>query len=89
MIREEIQQRLATALAAVNNPATVFCIQPFTAVERDGAENLRRLLIHVKRDPGHALVISTGTALVFAFADKLGRGESKGPQDDRVTEGPP
>jgi ABC-type lipoprotein export system ATPase subunit len=89
VIREEVQQCLAAALAAVNNPATVFCIQPFTAVEHEGTENLRRLLFNVKRDPDHALVISTGTALVFAFADKLGRGESNGPQDDSVMEGSP
>ena len=82
LIREEVQQRLATAMAVVNNPTTVFCIQPFPAVECDGAENLRRLLIHVKSDPDHALVISTGTALVFAFADQVGRGESNGSHHD-------
>jgi hypothetical protein len=39
MIREELQQRLAMTPAAVNDPATVICVQPFTSVERDGGKN--------------------------------------------------
>jgi len=78
MVREEVQQRLATALATVNNPATVFCVQPFTSVARDGGENLGSLLARVMRDPDHALVVATGTAFVFAFVIELARGENRG-----------
>ena len=78
MIREEVQQRLAMALAAVNDPATVFCVQPFTSAERDGGKNLGRLLTRVMRDPDHALVVATGTAFVFAFVNQLARGENRG-----------
>ena len=78
MMREEVQQRLAMALATVNNPATVFCVQPFTSVARDGGENLGRLLASVMRDPDHALVVATGTAFVFAFVNELAPGENRG-----------
>ena len=78
MMREEAQQRLAMALAAVNDPATVFCVQPFTSAERDGGKNLGRLLTRVMRDPDHALVVATGTAFVFAFVNQLARGENRG-----------
>jgi len=78
MVREEAQQRLAMALATVNNPATVFCVQPFTSVARDGGENLGRLLASVMRDPDHALVVATGTAFVFAFVNELAPGENRG-----------
>jgi ABC-type lipoprotein export system ATPase subunit len=78
MVREEVRQRLAKALAIVNNPATVFCVQPFTSVARNGRENLGRLLARVMRDPDHALVVATGTAFVFAFAIDLARGENRG-----------
>ncbi len=73
MMREEVQQRLAAALATVNNPTTVFCVQPFTSVARDGGENLGRLLARVMRDPDHALVVATGTAFVFAFVNEFAR----------------
>ena len=89
MMREEVQQRLATALATVNNPATVFCVQPFASVERDGGKNLGRLLSRVMRDPDHALVVATETAFVFASVIELAPGESNGTRDDRTTEGPP
>jgi ABC-type lipoprotein export system ATPase subunit len=78
MIREELQQRLAVALAAVNDPATVICVQPFTSVERDSGKNLGRLLTRVMRDPDHALVVATGTAFVFAFVNQLARGKNRG-----------
>ena len=78
VIREGAQQRLALALAAANDPATVFCVQPFTSVECDGGKNLGRLLTRVMRDPDHALVIATGTAFVFAFVNQLARGENRG-----------
>jgi len=87
MVREEVQQRLAVALAAVNDPASVFCVQPFTSVERDGGKNLGRLLTRVMRDPDHALVVATETAFVFAFVIELERGESNGTRNDRATEG--
>jgi ABC-type lipoprotein export system ATPase subunit len=78
MMREEVQQRLAVALAAVNDPATVFCVQPFTSVARDGGENVGRLLARVMRDPDHALVVATGTAFVFAFVIELARSGNRG-----------
>jgi len=78
MIREEVQQRLAMAAASVNDPATVFCVQPFTSVERDGGKNLGRLLTRAMRDPDHALVVATRTAFVFAFVNQLARGENRG-----------
>jgi ABC-type lipoprotein export system ATPase subunit len=78
MVREEVQQRLAMALAAVNKPATVFCVQPFTSAERDGGKNLGRLLTRVMRDPDHAMVVATSTAFVFAFVIELARGENRG-----------
>ena len=78
MIREELQQRLAMTLAAVNDPATVLCVQPFTSAERDAGMNLGRLLTRVMRDPDHALIVATGTAFVFAFVNQLARGENRG-----------
>ena len=78
LIREEIQQRLALALAAANDAATVFCVQPFASVERDGGKNLGRLLTRVMRDPDHALVLATGTAFVFAFVHELAQGQNRG-----------
>lgn len=89
MVREEVQQRLAMALAAVNDPAAVFCVQPFTSVERDGGKNLGRLLSRVMRDPDHALVVATGTAFVFASVIEFAPGESNGTREDRATEGLP
>lgn len=32
-MREEIQQRLAMAMAIADDPATVFCVQPFASVD--------------------------------------------------------
>ena len=78
MVREEVQQRLALALATVNNPATVFCVQSFTSVALDGGENLGRLLAREMRDPDRALVVATGTAFVFAFVMELARSEDRG-----------
>lgn len=78
MIREEVRQRLALAPAAANDAATVFCVQPFTSVERDGGKNLGRLLTRVMRDPEHALVLATGTAFVFAFVHELARDGNRG-----------
>jgi predicted ABC-type transport system involved in lysophospholipase L1 biosynthesis ATPase subunit len=82
-MREEVQQRLAMALAAAGDPATVFCVQPFTSVERDGGEQLGTLLARVMRDPDHALLVATEKAFVFAFRDQLGRSESNGMRDAR------
>lgn len=88
-MREEIQQRLMMALALAEDPATVFCIQPFTSVNSDGGEKLGQLLARVMGDPDHALLVATGTAFVFAFSrDHLGQGESAGMRDDGATEAP-
>jgi len=88
-MREEVQQRLAMAMAIADDPAIVFCVQPFTSVERDGGEKLGRLLARVMGDPDHAMLVATGTAFVFAFSrDQLGKGESAGTRDDGATEAP-
>lgn len=77
------------AMAIADDPAIVFCIQPFTSVERDGGEKLGKLLARVTGDPDHALLVATGTAFVFAFSkDQPGQGESAGMRDDGATEAP-
>lgn len=55
------------------DPATVFCIEKYDAVEEDGGVRLGRLLARLIRDPDHAVVIATANAFVFAFGEQLGR----------------
>jgi ABC-type lipoprotein export system ATPase subunit len=86
IMRSEIQQRLAKAIAAAENPATVFCIQPFTVVEHDGGEQLGRLLARVMGDPGHALLVATEDAFVFAFEDQLDQNKGNRLQDNEAAE---
>jgi predicted ABC-type transport system involved in lysophospholipase L1 biosynthesis ATPase subunit len=85
-MREEVQQRLAMAVAIADDPATVFCVQSFTSVERDGSEKLGKLLARVMDDPDHGLLLATGTAFVFAFRDWLGRSGSNGMRGKGATE---
>lgn len=82
-MREEVQRRLAVAMAVAGDPATVFCVQPFASVERDGGEHLGTLLARVMGDPDRALIVVTKKAIVFAFRDQLGRSESDGRPDAR------
>jgi hypothetical protein len=79
MMRKEIRERLAAALAAAENPGTVFCVQPFKAVANDGGERLGRLLARVMSNPGRALLVATDNAFVFGFADQPGA--EAAPQD--------
>jgi len=77
------------AMAIADDPAIVFCVQPFTSVERDGGEKLGKLLARVMGDPDHALLVATGTAFVFAFSrDHLAQGEGAGTPDNGATEAP-
>ncbi len=86
-MREEVQQRLAMAMAIADDPAIVFCVHPFTSVERDGGEKLGNLLARVMGDPDHSLLVVTGTAFVFAFSrDLLAQGQSAGMRDNGTTE---
>ncbi len=78
-MREEIQRRLEINQAIADDPATVFCVQPFTTVERDGGAQLGKLLARVMASPDHALLVATRTAFVFAFTDQLGREENSIP----------
>ncbi len=88
-MRKEVQQRLARGLELADDPATVFCVHPFTSVERDGGEQLGKLLARVIGDPDHSLVVATEKAFVFAFQDQLGRSESDETRDNGSTEGRP
>jgi hypothetical protein len=77
------------AMAIADDPAIVFCVQPFASVQRDGGEKLGKLLARMMVDPDHALLVATGTAFVFAFSrDQLGQGESTRMRDNGATEAP-
>jgi hypothetical protein len=80
--REEVQQRLAMILAIADDPATVFCVQPFTSVERDGGKHLGRLLARVMGDPDRGLLVATKKAFVFAFKDQLEQSKSNALRED-------
>lgn len=64
-MREAIQRSLETSRDISEGPATVFCVQPFTSVERDNGERLGRLLARVMAD--HSLLVATAPAFVSAF----------------------
>ncbi len=70
MKRPEIQEHLANAMTAAEDPAAAFCIERFDAVEQDGGERLGRLLARFIRDPEHAFIVATTNAFVFAFDDQ-------------------
>lgn len=70
-MRKEVEQNLARALAIAEDPATVFCVQPFASLENDGGDHLGRLLARVINDPARALLVATDNAFVFAFGDQL------------------
>ncbi len=76
------------AVAVADDPATVFCVEPFDSVARDGGAHLGTLLARVMGEPDHALLVATGTAFVIAFRDQVGRSESKDLQDNGAAEGP-
>ena len=85
-MRRKVQQRLSMALAMANDPATVFCVQPFASVERDGGEHLGRLLARVMGDPDRALCVATDTAFVFAFGDHERENRQNGAEDREAAE---
>ena len=87
-MREEIQQRLELARAVADDPAAVFCIQPFTSVGLDGGERLGKFLARVMADPDNSLVVATATAFVFAFKDQPGQTERDGEGGDGTSEVP-
>jgi hypothetical protein len=77
IMREKVRQRLEMALGVTEDPATVFCVQPFSSVEHDGGELLGTLLARMMGDPNHSLLVVTEKAFVFGFGDQLGRSEKK------------
>lgn len=60
---------------ATEDPATVFCVEKYDAVEADGGVRLGRLLARLIRDPDHAFIVATTNAFVFAYGDQLGRSD--------------
>ena len=57
-------------LAIAEDPSTVFCVQPFDSIQKDGAVQLGKLLTRVMNDPNNALLVATDKAFVFAFGNK-------------------
>lgn len=87
-MREETQRRLEMARTMADDPAALFCVEPFTLVERNGGECLGKLLARVMGDPDRALLIATETAFVFAFKDQVGQGVGNRLRDDGATDRP-
>lgn len=85
-MRKKVQQRLALALSMAENPATVFCVHPFSSVEGDGGEKLGRLLARVMNDPDRSLLVATDSAFVFAFGDQVGALQAVPVTSDEVAE---
>jgi len=77
MIRKDVQQRLVNAITTADDTGAVFCIEPFSSVERDGGDNLGRLLARLIRDPDHTFVVATTNAFVFAFGGELANGRNE------------
>jgi hypothetical protein len=86
-MREEIERRLAAAHVVAGDPSTVFCVQPFELLERDGGERLGRLLARVMADPDQALIVATKSAFVFAFGNQLEPVENVAIRHGGVSEG--
>jgi len=80
MNRIEIQERLAKAMTAAEDPAAVFCIEPLASVERDGGERLGRLMSRLIREPDRGFLVATTNAFIFGFNDRLDG------NDDRLIE---
>ncbi len=69
--RSQVQQRLTEAITVTEDPATVFCIEPFSSIARDGGEQLVKLLTRVLQKPDQAAIVVADQALVFAFKNQL------------------
>jgi ABC-type lipoprotein export system ATPase subunit len=88
-MRKKVQQRLALALSMAEDPATVFCVHPFSTVEGDGGEKLGRLLARVMNDPEHSLLVATDNAFVFAFGEQVGALQAVPVTSEEVSEATP
>jgi hypothetical protein len=74
MRRKEPQDHVARSLTVTDDPTSVFCIEPFAAIDRDNGERLGHLLARLIRDPNRAFLVTTTNAFVFAFANQLADG---------------
>jgi hypothetical protein len=83
-MRYELQQSLATALMIAEDPETIFCVQSFASVEREGTDRLGDLLARVMADPKNSFVLTTEGAFVFAFGNRLGRNNNKSSDDTEM-----
>jgi hypothetical protein len=86
LTREAVRQRLDMALGVTDDPSTVFCVQPFSSVQRDGGELLGGLLARMMGDPAHSLLVATDKAFVFGFGDQLAHDKTTGAHDEKDTE---
>ncbi len=72
-VRSQIRKCLNNAISLAENPATVFCIEPFNSVDEDGGGRLGRLLARAMRKPDRTALVVAERAFVFVFAEQLGQ----------------
>ena len=85
MVRKNVKQRLHRALEIAQDPATVYCVHPFSAVENDGGEHLGRLLARMMNDPDRAVFVATDKAFVFAFGNHVASEGDLRKQEETLT----
>ncbi len=82
-MRDELQQRLAQAIVMTEEAGTMYCVQSFDTVLREGTERLGDLLARVMTDPKHSFVLTTEDAFVFAFENRMSRGKRHSVEDNQ------
>ncbi len=88
-VRIQICRCLSNAISLAQDPATLFCIEPFNSVDEDGGGRLGRLLARAMRNPDRTALVVAEHAFVFAFADHLGRNDADRRHESTLGEEPP